>query len=113
MNLEEENEEIEDLTVTQYVNNEKGEKITVIDFLKDVFTFYKDESPSITYYAIGKQKKVYYNLGMNLSDYCKEITYIEFLEAEKNNREIVDIRDIDEIFLVALYNLYKNNQSLT
>ena len=83
--------------------------VNVGEFLKDVFTFYKDEQPFVTYYAVGKHQKIYYNLGMNISDNCKEITYKEFLEAEKNNRQIVDVSDIDEIFLIAVYNLYKKN----
>ena len=113
INLEEDIQDLEDIIVDQYIQDEKGQFITVADFLKDEFSFYKDELPSITYYAIGKQKKIYYNLGMNLSDYCKEITYMEFQKAEKNNRREVNILDIDELYLRALYNLYKSKYTPT
>ena len=111
MNIEEENEKIEDMTTTEYIQNEKGELVIVADVLKDVFTFYKDELPAITYYAVGKQQKVYYNLGMGLCDYCKEISYEEFLEAEKSSRKEVDAHDINGVFLTALYNQYKKDQN--
>ena len=85
--------------------------VYVGEILKDAFTFYKDEQPLETYYAIGKHHKIYYNLGMHLSDYCKEITYKEFLDAD-NNIQIATVCDIDEVFLIALYNLYKKNKNL-
>ena len=103
-------ENILDITARPQVRNTKGKLVPVADYLKDIFTFYMDEFPSISYYAIGNNIKKYYKLGQSISEYCQETTYMEFQATEKNKRKRIEINEIYEVFLVALYNLYESTK---
>lgn len=103
-------ENILDITARPQVRNTKGKLVPVADYLKDIFTFYMDEFPSISYYAIGKNIKKYYRLGQYIKDYCQETSYTEFQQTEKNKRKTIEINEIDEVFLVALYDLHKGTK---
>ncbi len=103
-------ENIVDITIQRQVKNSENKLVSVADYLKDIFTFYMDKLPSISYYAIGKNIKKYYKLGQYINDYCQETSYTEFQLTEKNKRKTIEINEIDEVFLVALYDLHKGTK---
>lgn len=103
--VEKMNEDLGEMKLTQMVMNDKGELVTVADYLNDSFSFYRSESEFTSYCALGKKTKEYYVMSNgDAMEGCKEITCKELQELIGNNEPLESANEIDELYLVALYN---------